>query len=84
MELGHSDGKLEVQYDERLVKLIREVRQLQGMGYAVPAKIQNTATNAMKFYRQAVVLKQVCVFIYMIQVVIITVNYRLRFNIVWV
>ncbi|XP_057314672.1 cytoplasmic dynein 2 heavy chain 1-like isoform X2 [Hydractinia symbiolongicarpus] len=62
MELGHSDGKLEVQYDERLVKLIREVRQLQGMGYAVPAKIQNTATNAMKFYRQAVVLKQVAHF----------------------
>ena len=25
MELSHTDGKLHVQYDERLVKLIREV-----------------------------------------------------------
>ena len=67
MELSHDDGKLDVQYDERLVKLIREVRQLQGMGYAVPAKIQNIATNATKFYRQAVVLKQVYAFCFIIK-----------------
>lgn len=59
MEFSHNDGKLEVQYDERLVKLIREIRQFQGMGYAVPAKIQKTGANAMKFYRQAIILKQV-------------------------
>ena len=59
MDLGHADGKLDVQYDGRLVKLIREVRQLLGIGYNVPMKIQNVAETGSKFYRQAVVLKQV-------------------------
>ena len=59
MELNHSDGKLEVQYDENLVKLIREVRQFQGLGFNVPSKIQSTSTKAMKFYQQAIILKQV-------------------------
>ncbi|XP_047126593.1 cytoplasmic dynein 2 heavy chain 1 isoform X1 [Hydra vulgaris] len=62
MELGHADGKLEVHYDARLVTLIREVRQLQGMGYNVSSKIQNVALTASKFYRQAIVLKQVAHF----------------------
>ena len=59
MDLGHADGKLDVHYDERLVTLIREVRQLTGMGFVIPAKIQHTAKTASKFYKQAVVLKQV-------------------------
>lgn len=59
MDLGHADGKLDVQYDGRLVKLIREVRQLVAIGYNVPMKIQNVAETGAKFYRQAVVLKQV-------------------------
>ena len=59
MELNHSDGKLEVQYDENLVKLIREVRQFQGLGFNVPTKIQSTSSKAMKFYQQAIILKQV-------------------------
>ena len=59
MELGNADGKLHVQYDERLVILIREVRQLGGMGYVIPAKIQHTANTGQKFYKQAVILKQV-------------------------
>ena len=64
MELGHGDGKLHVHYDDRLVTLIREVRQLSGMGYPVPAKIQQTASTGQKFYKQAVILKQVksCLF----------------------
>lgn len=59
MELGHGDGKLHVHYDDRLVTLIREVRQLTGMGYVIPAKIQHTANTGQKFYKQAVILKQV-------------------------
>ena len=59
MELGHGDGKLHVHYDDKLVTLIREVRQLSGMGYTVPAKIQQTASTGRKFYKQAVILKQV-------------------------
>ena len=59
MELGHGDGKLQVHYEDRLVTLIREVRQLSGMGYAVPSAIQQTANTGRKFYKQAVILKQV-------------------------
>lgn len=59
MELGHKDGKLRVHYSDRLVTLLREVRQLLAFGFPVPAKIQHTATIALKFYRHAVVLKQV-------------------------
>ena len=48
-----------VQYSDRLVSLLREVRQLSGLGFLVPAKIQHTAATAMKFYKHAVSLKKV-------------------------
>jgi dynein heavy chain 2 len=59
MELNHKTGKLHVNYGDRLVTLMREVRQLSGMGFAVPAKIQHVCNTAQKFYRHGVVLKQV-------------------------
>lgn len=59
MELDHVDGKLKVQYSERLVSLVKEVRQLSALGFTVPAKIQQAATIAERFHRQALVLKQV-------------------------
>ena len=59
MQLGHKDGKLQVFYSDRLVTLLREVRQLTALGFVVPAKIQHTASMANRFYRQAVILKQV-------------------------
>lgn len=59
MELGQRDGKLRVHYSDRLVTLLREVRQLSAFGFIVPQKIQQTATTAMKFYKQAVTLKKV-------------------------
>lgn len=59
MELNHKTGKLQVNYGDRLVTLMREVRQLSGMGFAVPAKIQHVCNTAQKFYRHGVVLKQV-------------------------
>ncbi|XP_077984893.1 cytoplasmic dynein 2 heavy chain 1-like [Glandiceps talaboti] len=62
MELNHKDGKLRVHYSERLVTLLREVRQLQALGFPVPAKIQHTAGTAQKFYRHGVILKQVAHF----------------------
>ncbi|XP_013392185.1 cytoplasmic dynein 2 heavy chain 1, partial [Lingula anatina] len=62
MELSHSDGKLHVNYSERLVTLLREVRQLSSLGFAIPAKIQHTAATAQKFYHHAVILKQVAHF----------------------
>ena len=59
MELSHADGKLNVHYSERLVTLIREVRQLAALGFPIPTKIQSTADVANKFYRHGVILKQV-------------------------
>lgn len=59
IELDHSDGKLKIHYSDRLVSLLREVRQLSALGFAIPAKIQHTANTAQKFYRQAIILKQV-------------------------
>ena len=59
MELGHKDGKLRVHYSNRLVTLLREVRQLNAFGFPVSAKIQHVSNIAQKFYRHAVVLKQV-------------------------
>ncbi|XP_055895255.1 cytoplasmic dynein 2 heavy chain 1-like isoform X1 [Biomphalaria glabrata] len=59
MELNHKDGKLRVNYSDRLVTLLREVRQLSSIGFSVPAKIQQVAETAQKFYRYGVILKQV-------------------------
>ena len=53
------DGRLKIQYSDRLVSLLREVRQLSALGFPIPAKIQQAANTADKFYRQAIVLKQV-------------------------
>lgn len=59
MELSHGDGKLHVHYSDRLVTLLREVRQLTAFGFTVPVKIQSVANTAQKFYRHGVILKQV-------------------------
>ncbi|XP_063807614.1 cytoplasmic dynein 2 heavy chain 1 isoform X2 [Pseudophryne corroboree] len=62
MELDHSNGELKIHYSDRLVTLLREVRQLSALGLVIPAKIQQAAKTAQKFYKQAVILKQVAHF----------------------
>ncbi|XP_077466766.1 cytoplasmic dynein 2 heavy chain 1 isoform X1 [Stigmatopora argus] len=62
MELDHADGRLKIHYSDRLVILLREVRQLSALGFPIPAKIQLAANTADKFHRQAIVLKQVANF----------------------
>lgn len=53
-------GKLmHVNYDPRLVGLVREVRQLIVLGYKIPMKIQEAADLAKTFMRQAKALEQV-------------------------
>lgn len=61
MDLSHKNGTLRVNYSDRLVSLLREVRQLTGLGYPIPAKIQQCANTAQKFYKHAIVLKQVSI-----------------------
>ncbi|KFP28061.1 Cytoplasmic dynein 2 heavy chain 1, partial [Colius striatus] len=62
MELDHVLGTLNVLYSDRLVTLLREVRQLSALGFAIPAKIQHVANTAQKFCKQAIILKQVAHF----------------------
>lgn len=62
MDLDYVDGKLRVNYDDKLVTLLREVRQLIAFGFPVPARIQQTADLGNKYYRHAVILKQVAHF----------------------
>ena len=59
MELDHKSGELVVNYGDRLVTLMREVRQLTSLGFAVSAKIQQVSNTAQKFYRHGCILKQV-------------------------
>jgi len=63
MELDLSRrGELKVHYSERLVVLLREVRQLSELGYKIPRNIQEAAAKASKLYRYGVQLKQVANF----------------------
>ncbi|NXA12552.1 DYHC2 protein, partial [Sapayoa aenigma] len=62
MELDHISGTLNILYSDRLVTLLREVRQLSALGFVVPTKIQHVANTAQKFCKQAVILKQVAHF----------------------
>ena len=61
MEISH-EGTLMVNYSERLVQLLREVRQLDELGHSVPRKIRAAAADAEKYYRYGVMLKKVANF----------------------
>jgi dynein heavy chain 2 len=62
LELDQVDGSLKVNFDESLVLLIREVRQLTSLGLSVPGLILQTAEKAQKYYRYGTILKQVAHF----------------------
>lgn len=55
----NSQGKLEVNFSERLVQLLREVRVFSALGFRVPAEISQMAQQGLKFYQSGVALKQV-------------------------
>ena len=55
-------GDLVVNYDERLVRLLREVRQLTELGCHINKKIRAKAAMAEKFYRHGVRLIKVANF----------------------
>ena len=54
-----NEGKLIVHFSERLVGLVREVRQLNEIGYSVDQKIQSAVATAEKYFRYALQLQQV-------------------------
>jgi dynein heavy chain 2 len=62
MHFEQSDGQLQVHYSDRLMTMLREVRQLTALGYSVSSTIKAAANTARAFYRHAVILKQVAHF----------------------
>lgn len=46
------------------MKLLREVRQLSALGYAVPSKILKCVDTGEKFYKHAILLKQVLLVVF--------------------
>ena len=59
MEVNQEDLSLQVNYSDRLVLFLREVRQLSALGFKIPEELKWNADVALKFYRHGVVLKQV-------------------------
>ncbi|CAG0883700.1 unnamed protein product [Cyprideis torosa] len=55
-------SRMVVNYNPDLVTLIREVRQLSALGFAVPRKIQDVTAEAGKYMRQAKALEKVACF----------------------
>eukprot|EP01116_Phalansterium_solitarium_P024804 TRINITY_DN91_c0_g1_i3.p1 TRINITY_DN91_c0_g1~~TRINITY_DN91_c0_g1_i3.p1 ORF type:complete len:4095 (+),score=2036.97 TRINITY_DN91_c0_g1_i3:208-12492(+) len=62
MEFDFADGTLKINFPERLVSLIREVRQLTALAFKIPRKVRTAAEQANKFYRPGMVLKGVANF----------------------
>ncbi|KHJ97218.1 hypothetical protein OESDEN_02812 [Oesophagostomum dentatum] len=62
MVLEQKRGTLNVNYSDRLLKLLKEVRQLASLGLNIPSKIVNCVNQAEKFYSYGVVLKQIAHF----------------------
>ena len=64
MEFDLKDGLLTINYSERLVLLLREVRQLAELGFRklIPAKIIDTVELGKRFYKEALTLKQIAHF----------------------
>jgi len=61
LDIAH-EGELKVHYSDSLVTLMRQVRQLKEFGYSIPEPIVIAWTNAEKFYRYALKLKQIANF----------------------
>jgi dynein heavy chain 2 len=61
MEIS-SNGSLVVTYSERLVTLLREVRQLSELGHPISGAILKAAAEGERYYRHGVTLRKVATF----------------------
>lgn len=62
MSIEQKRGTLMVNYSDRLVRLLKEVRQLTSLGFAIPHKIIDCVNIGEQFYKYAIILKQVAHF----------------------
>ena len=62
MDLDSQHGHIKLHYNDELVALLKEVRQLAALGFDLPPEIERETATAQKFYRYGMVLKQVANF----------------------
>lgn len=62
MDLDLTDGVLKVGFSDKLVQLIKEVRQLLEYGFEIPKSIKTIAMEGKKYCKEAITLKQVANF----------------------
>lgn len=55
-------GNLFVNYDDHLISVIRDVRQLLALGVLVPPEIKKSSDIVQKFYHKSIALKQIAHF----------------------
>lgn len=56
------EGLVVVNFSDRLVALLRDVRQLGELGFSIPSRIRTAAEEAERSYQSAVMLKKVADF----------------------
>ncbi|KAK9815706.1 hypothetical protein WJX72_008353 [[Myrmecia] bisecta] len=59
LQVDPNTGHINLHYSEQLVVLLREVRQLQALGFLIRREVLAEVETAAKFYRHSLVLKQV-------------------------
>lgn len=59
LTLDPANGRLVVNFSDRIVALLREMRQMAAWGVAIPLKMQHYADSMQKLFRHGAVLKQV-------------------------
>ena len=62
MDIEQPSGRLVVNFSDRLVTLIKEVRYLESIGFHVPEAVKERSDLARKFYDSGIVLMQVAHF----------------------
>jgi dynein heavy chain 2 len=62
MEIDVKSGLLHVHYSEKLVTMLKDVRQLQELGFPISKEIVLLTNQGKKFYKEGVTLRQVANF----------------------
>ncbi|MEW5298925.1 MAG: hypothetical protein WDW36_001995 [Sanguina aurantia] len=58
MTFDEKNAHVKTHFNDQLVVLLREVRQLQALGFSIKSKVMTEVETANKFYRYGMVLKQ--------------------------
>ncbi|CAG9464002.1 unnamed protein product [Pedinophyceae sp. YPF-701] len=59
LQMSSKDGSFRPGFNDHLFRLLREVRQLQSLGYRVPREIAVEMDRAREFYKTGMTLKQI-------------------------